>query len=88
VAEEVGAQAPAEATAEDLIQAIDAKLGTPDRARHPGPLDKLGAVQRQLRALLWKHNVTGTRDPRLNTVELAERLEEKLKANPPRKEAP
>jgi hypothetical protein len=88
VADQVGATVAEEATPEDLVQAIDAKLGTPDRARDPGPLDKYGAIQRRLRALLWKHNVLKDREPRLNTVELAERLEAKLKANPPRKESP
>ena len=42
-----------------LVMAIDARLGTPDPKRDPGPLADLGPIQRQLRALLWKHHVEG-----------------------------
>jgi hypothetical protein len=57
---------------------LDEKLGAPAAKRAPGPLRDLGAIQRQLRALLWKHNVPGYKEPGLNTVELAERLENHL----------
>ena len=57
---------------------LDDKLGEPATKRDPGPLRDLGAVQRQLRAILWKHGVAGYNEPRLNTVELAERLKNHL----------
>jgi hypothetical protein len=57
---------------------LDHKLGEPVTKRDPGPLRDLGAVQRQLRALLWKHGVAGYNESGLNTVELAERLENHL----------
>src|SRR5262245_48148030 len=71
-------QAPPDATAEQLLEAIDQRLGTPDPQRNPGRLRDLGPVQRQLRALLWKHGVAEYREPGLNSVELVERLEQKV----------
>jgi hypothetical protein len=65
-------------TPDVLLAAIDAKLGTPDARRDPGRLDDLGPPRRQLQALLWKHQVPGYDDPRLNSVELIERLSRKL----------
>jgi hypothetical protein len=64
----------------DLLAALDEHLGTPDPQRYPGPLKDLGEkdYERQLRALLWKHHVDGFDDPRLNGVELVERLRDKL----------
>jgi hypothetical protein len=41
-------------------------------------LKDLGDNERQLRALLWKQHVAGFDDPRLNGVELVERLRAKL----------
>jgi hypothetical protein len=73
-AKKLGADAPPGATAEQLIEAIDHKLGTPDRTRDPGPLRDQGPPQRQLRVLLWKHGVARYNDPRLNPVELVEQL--------------
>jgi hypothetical protein len=75
-------------TEQDLSAALavlDTQLGTPDPRRDPGPLRDLGPVQRQLRALLWKHTVPGYNERGLNTVELLERLEERLgqERNPP-----
>jgi hypothetical protein len=66
------------ATAEGTLEALDRHLGTPDRARDPGPLRNYGPVQRQLRVLLWKHHVEDYPQLGLNTVELVERLERKL----------
>jgi hypothetical protein len=62
----------------DSIQALDARLGTPDPARDPGPLRDYGPLQRQLRALLWKHGVLGYNERGLNLCELLDRLEAKL----------
>jgi hypothetical protein len=73
-AKNLGADAPPGATAGQLIEAIDRKLGTPDRGRDPGPLHDQGPPERQLRVLLWKHGVARYNDPRLNPVELVEQL--------------
>jgi hypothetical protein len=60
------------------LAALDAHLGTPERKRDPGPLAKLGPLQRQVRALLWKQGVADYNDRGLNTVELLERLRSSL----------
>lgn len=73
---------PTEGDAETMLQAIDTKLGTPDPTRDPGPLGKQGPVQRQLRVLLWKRGVKSYNEPGLNTVELLDRLEEKVAPQP------
>ncbi|HKI36118.1 MAG TPA: hypothetical protein VKA46_29950 [Gemmataceae bacterium] len=80
LAEKVGAQTAPNATAEDLLQALDAKLGTPDRARDPGPLSEQGPPLRQLRVLLWKHDTPGYNDLGLNPKELVRKLEDRLAA--------
>jgi len=75
---------PEPATAESLLAAIDAKLGTPDARRDPGPLRTFGPPRRQLQALLWKHQVAGYDDTRLNPAELVERLSRQVaKKDPP-----
>jgi hypothetical protein len=61
-----------------LDAAADARLGAKKPRRDPGRLADLGPPQRQLRALLWKHGVAGYNDPRPKSVELLEKLEEKL----------
>jgi len=66
-----------ETLAADLA-ALDKHLGTPDPARDPGSLRNFGPLQRQLRALLWKHAVADYNDRRLNTMELLERLQHRL----------
>ncbi|MBY0523734.1 MAG: hypothetical protein K2R98_10065 [Gemmataceae bacterium] len=75
-------------TVETLLEEIDKRLGTPDPKRDPGPLKAQRPAERQLRVLLWKHDVSGFDDLRLNEAELVERLRNKLvppkKANPPR----
>jgi hypothetical protein len=60
------------------VGAIDARLGTPDARRDPGPLKELGALQRQVRALLWKHRVADYQTRTLTTVELMDRLRQHL----------
>jgi hypothetical protein len=60
---------------EQLLSALDERLGTPDSRRDPGPLRELGPLERQLRALLWKHGIASYNDPRLNPFELLERLD-------------
>jgi hypothetical protein len=62
----------------DALQALDARLGTPDPARDPGPLRDYGPLQRQLRALLWKHGVPGYNERGLNLCELLDKLEAKI----------
>jgi hypothetical protein len=76
-----GISVPAGSTEADLkaaIEAVDHKLGTPESGRDPGRLSALGPVQRQLRALLWKHGVPEYNVRELNTVELVERLQQHL----------
>jgi hypothetical protein len=63
---------------EMLLAAIDAKLGTPDVRRDPGPIGGFGPPRRQLQALLWKHQVAGYDDQRLNPVELVEGLSRRV----------
>jgi hypothetical protein len=81
LAEKVGAEEPLPATAEELLAAIDGKLGTPDPRRQPGELGKHGPAQRQLRVLLWKHGAPEYNDVRLNPKELVEKLEQRLSVN-------
>jgi hypothetical protein len=83
LAEKVRVPQPLPATAEDLLLAIDDKLGTPDPARSPGPLKDQGPPLRQLRVLLWKHDAPGYNDLRLNPKELVDRLQERLAAVAP-----
>jgi hypothetical protein len=63
---------------ESVLEALDTHLGTPDSHRDPGPLQAQGPIQRQLRLLLWKHDLAAYKDPRLNPVELVERLSDAL----------
>ena len=60
------------------LAALDKHLGTPDPRRDPGPLRNYGPLQRQLRALLWKHDIADYNDRRLNVMELLERLQQRL----------
>ncbi len=60
------------------LAALDDALGTPDPARNLGKLSDQGPVQRQLQALLWKHDVSEYNQRGLRTPELVERLEKKL----------
>jgi len=60
------------------IDAVDRALPAPEPGRDPGPLRDLGPVQRQLRALLWKQGVAGYDAAGLNTVEMVEKLEDKV----------
>jgi hypothetical protein len=77
----LGVSTSAKSATDDLVHdlaALDARLKTPDPDRDPGSLQELGALQRQLRALLWKHHVRDYNDLRLNTVELIDRLRQRL----------
>ncbi len=58
----------------DALAAVDHRLHASAQGRDPGPLAHLGAVQRQVRALLWKHGISGYDNQALNTVELIELL--------------
>jgi hypothetical protein len=80
LAEKVGVPGPLPARAEDLLLAIDARLGTPDPTRAPGELREQGPTLRQLRVLLWKHATPGYNDLGLNPRELVKRLEDRLSA--------
>jgi len=68
-----------DATAKDMIEQIDAKLGTPDPKRSPGPLDRYGPEsERELRVLMWKQGVERYDDVNLNAIELVEHLRKKV----------
>jgi hypothetical protein len=71
LAVELGVQ-PVPAKAEDLVAAIDQRLGPTDH--DPGKALTTGPVERRLRALLWKEGLAEYSDPRLNPAELVERL--------------
>jgi hypothetical protein len=60
------------------LAALDKSLGSSKSRPDPGPLSDYGPLQRQLRVLLWKHGVASYNARGLNTVELLERLEERL----------
>jgi hypothetical protein len=64
---------------EQLLSGLDDHLGTPDPSRDPGPLRELGPLERQLRALLWKHAIASYNDPRLNPFELLEGLDQVIR---------
>jgi hypothetical protein len=60
------------------LAALDQKLGAAKSRQGAESLRNYGPLQRQLRVLLWKHRVAAYKNLRLNTVELLERLEERL----------
>lgn len=62
----------------DDLAALDNRLGTPHPKRKLGPLRTLGPLQRQVRALLWKHDVADYNLVRLNLDELMDLLEQRL----------
>ena len=64
------------------LAAVDARLGKPDARRDPGRLRDFGPLQRQVRALLWKHSVPDYDVPGINTVELLDKLDRKLSTSP------
>ncbi len=68
---------PPTLTAEGLLLAIDRQLGTPP-GKDCGSLKNYGPWERQLRVLLWKHEVPGYNDPKYNVSELVERLQKKV----------
>lgn len=77
----LGVELPAGTDDAELNQALDLldkRLGAPDPRRAAGPLANLGAFQRQVRGLLWKHHVAGYDDLRLKTPELIDRLRDQL----------
>lgn len=79
------------ASAEDLLAVIRARLASPEtparvreRARQ---LPDTDSPERQLRRLLWALDVPSYNDPRLNLLELVERLQQKFPGpNEPDKE--
>jgi hypothetical protein len=88
---EVGIDLPEGTTPEALTDALgqlDARLGTPDPGRDPGPLRKRGPLQRQLRALLWKQDVPGYGARGLNPIEMVEKLCQRLAQTGVLKEQP
>jgi hypothetical protein len=60
------------------LAALDQKLGAAKSRQGAEPLRNYGPLQRQLRVLLWKRGVAAYNARGLNTVELLERLEERL----------
>jgi hypothetical protein len=82
LAAKLGAPATPGASAEDLLEKLDAKLGTPDPARDPGALRDQGPPLRQLRVLLWKHDAPGYNDRGLNPKELVQKLQERVAPAP------
>ncbi len=64
----------------DGIEKIDQSLGAGEPGRDPGRLRDLGPVQRQLRALLWKHGVADYDAPGLRPAEMVEKLQQKVGA--------
>jgi hypothetical protein len=73
LAVDVGVQ-PVPETPEKLLDAIDAKLGTPNPNRDPQADVSEGPILRRLRALMWKHEVPDYRNRKLRSGELVERL--------------
>jgi hypothetical protein len=76
------------ASAETLLKGIAKRLGPPETKRDPGKGLTTGPPQRRLRALLWRHRVAGYNDPKLNNVELVERLQEHVNAQRTREKEP
>jgi hypothetical protein len=75
---------------EEMLDALDRQLGTPDPERDPSRLGRAAPrdANRQLRLLMWKHHVPGFDDNRLNPIELAERLYQKLSPTQAKEPAP
>ncbi len=71
------ARAPT-ATAEDLLTQVAQHLSASASGLDPGTDLSEGPLPRRLRALLWQQGVAEYRDPALNTVELVERLQQKV----------
>lgn len=66
------------ASPEELLNALDVQLGTPDKDRRGRELWRLKSVELQLRALLYKHDVKGWNDRDQKPAELVELLKNKL----------
>jgi hypothetical protein len=79
LAQDIGMQPlPQPATLESQLAAVADRLGTPFPSRNPEADLTSGPVERRIRALLWKHGVSGYQDARLGPVELIERLRQKV----------
>jgi hypothetical protein len=78
LAKDVKLPTPLPDTAEGLLDALDAKLGTPNPRRDPGKLSDQGPAPRRLRVLLWKHGVAEYNDPKYNANELVGRLRQRV----------
>jgi hypothetical protein len=75
-------------SANTLLSAIAKRLGPPETKRNPGKHLTTGPTQRRLRVLLWQHGVAGYNDPKLNNVELVERLQQHVNARKAREKEP
>jgi hypothetical protein len=62
----------------ESLAVLDKELSRSKSRPDPGPLRNYGPLQRQLRVLLWKQEVAAHNARGLDTVELLERLEERL----------
>jgi hypothetical protein len=71
-------QGDSAATLTDALARLDARLDALARHRYAGALPDWGPLQRQLGALLWKHDVPGYNARGLNTVEMVDKLEARL----------
>jgi hypothetical protein len=67
-------------TPEGLLTALAARIGSVD-GRDAGPALASGPPERRLRALLWQQGLAEYNDPRLNPLELVERLEHHVVPN-------
>ncbi|MGE3803244.1 MAG: hypothetical protein AB7K24_01080 [Gemmataceae bacterium] len=70
---------PVPATSDELMLAIDEKLGSPLAGRQPATDVREGPPLRRLRVLLWKNGVADYNNGALKSGDLVERLRQELK---------
>jgi hypothetical protein len=75
-------------SADTLLAAVAKQLGPTDLPRDSGKALTEGPIQRRLRALLWLRGAASYNDPKLNPVELVERLREHEAAKKPPENGP